>query len=314
MRNHKLTLLGGPASELRVPIDLLLEVLGALAEGARQAARFAAEGESTRQGPRPGWLDIVSRFDVTGMTAGSAVFTIEAPTLREAAPDRFGADRQGLLFGLDELNGTDQTAVELFASVLEVAIEGDASQVMADRALLETCARFARVAGQRGAELLLEGLRHRDAPLRIRPEHLQRFEQLRDGTPEPQAVRVSGVLDTISATRSDVVIRLPDGSKLPARLAMHDVGTLRQYFDHPVVVSGVAHYRPSGKLLLLYVEELSAARESDSIFERVPIARSQLPVAPLVAQDETSGVGAFFGTWPGDESDGELLDALEAIE
>ncbi|MAQ19266.1 MAG: hypothetical protein CMN30_31260 [Sandaracinus sp.] len=39
-------------------------------------------------------------------------------------------------------------------------------------------------------------------------------------------------------------------------------------------------------------------------------AEGQAEVAPRVPQDDTSGVAAFFGTWPGDESDAELLEAL----
>lgn len=36
-------------------------------------------------------------------------------------------------------------------------------------------------------------------------------------------------------------------------------------------------------------------------------------VAPNVPQDEKSGVSAFFGTWPGDETEDDLLKALKAI-
>jgi len=35
--------------------------------------------------------------------------------------------------------------------------------------------------------------------------------------------------------------------------------------------------------------------------------------ATMARQDATTGVSAFFGTWPGDETDEELLAALEAI-
>lgn len=295
-------------------VDLLLDALGTLAEGSRQAARFAVEGESTRKGPRPGWLDAVSRFDVTGVSAGSAILTLEAPTLREAAPDRFGAGGQGLLFDAELPDASDSTAVELFAAVLEAALENDSAHVFADRTLLDTCVRFARIAGQRDGGLQLEGLRRRASPLVIRADHAPRLEQLRDATPGPQAARIAGVLDTISASRAELVVRLADGTKVPARLERHDAALLREHFGHPVVVSGVAHYRPSGKLLLVDVEDLMAASAADAIFERLPAARAVLPVAPLVAQDEHSGVSAFFGTWPGEESDGELLDALEAIE
>ena len=90
MKKHKMTLLGGTRGELRVPADVLLETVGALLEGARQATRFFIEGESTRKGPRPAWLDAACNVEVTGLSAGSAVVALEAPTLADAAPDRFG--------------------------------------------------------------------------------------------------------------------------------------------------------------------------------------------------------------------------------
>lgn len=38
------------------------------------------------------------------------------------------------------------------------------------------------------------------------------------------------------------------------------------------------------------------------------------PVFEPVPQDATSGVSAFFGTWPGDETDAELLALLDEID
>lgn len=49
------------------------------------------------------------------------------------------------------------------------------------------------------------------------------------------------------------------------------------------------------------------------MFEAVPTARKRVPVAKPAPQDDSSGVAAFFGTWPGEETDDELLDALQAI-
>ena len=46
----------------------------------------------------------------------------------------------------------------------------------------------------------------------------------------------------------------------------------------------------------------------------LPVARKRLPVATPVAQEDSSGVSAFFGTWPDQESEEELLEALQAIE
>ena len=313
MNKHTLTLMGGVKGELRVSAAVLHETVGALVEGARHATRFVVEGESARKGPRPSWLDAVCAFTITGLSRGSAVMTFEAPTLQEADAARFGDDGQGSLFEEPGRKLGDRTAVDLFGEVLATVVEGDAEDVLADRALLDTCVRFAGIVGDEFEGVELMGLRGRSKALLVTPNHILKMRLLRDETPIPQAVRVSGILDTISASRSDVVLTLNERTKVPARLEEHDAEVLKKLFGTRVVVSGIARFRPSGALLLLDVESIGPARDSDSLFQTVPIARKRLPVVTPLAQDETSGVCAFFDTWPGDETEGELLEALQAI-
>jgi hypothetical protein len=313
MKKHTMTLLGGAHGELRVPADVLLEMVGALLEGARQATRFFVEGESTRKGPRPAWLDAACTIEVTGLTAGSAVVALEAPALSDAAPDRFGGTHQVSLFAEPQrLIDSGNSAVDIFAGVLASVVQGDRDHVLADRALLDTCVRFARAARDGFDGVQLEGIAGLDAPLVVRRDDVAKIELLRDETPGPKAVRVTGTLDTISATKSDVVLTLADGTAVAARLDAHDNEQLKTLFGSRVVVSGMAQFRPSGKLLVLDVEHLGPARDGDVVFESAPKAAAR-PVASLLPQAEGTGVSAFFGTWPGDESDEELLDALEAI-
>jgi hypothetical protein len=202
--------------------------------------------------------------------------------------------------------------VDIFAGVLASVVQGDRDHVLADRALLDTCVRFARAARDGFDGVQLEGIAGLDAPLVVRRDDVAKIELLRDETPGPKAVRVTGTLDTISATKSDVVLTLADGTAVAARLDAHDNEQLKTLFGSRVVVSGMAQFRPSGKLLVLDVEHLGPARDGDVVFESAPKAAAR-PVASLLPQAEGTGVSAFFGTWPGDESDEELLDALEAI-
>jgi hypothetical protein len=204
MNKHKLTLMGGPHGELRISAALLHEAVGALLEGARLATRFAVEGESVRKGPRPSWLDSACAVEITGLTAGSAVIAMEAPTLQEADAAKFGDEGQRSLFEEIDPGFGEQTAVDLFGEVLASVIERDADDVVADRALLDICVRFAKVSGDGFDGVQLEGLRGRDEPLVITRDHVPQIELLRDETPAPQAARVAGTLDTISASRSDV--------------------------------------------------------------------------------------------------------------
>lgn len=313
MKKHRMTLLGGTHGELRVPADVLLEAVGALLEGARQATRFFVDGESTRKGPRPSWLDAACTIEVTGLTPGSAVVALEAPALSDAAPDRFGGGHQVSLFAEPQrLIDSGISTVDIFAAVLASVVQGDRGHVLADRALLDTCVRFARAAREGFDGVQLEGIAGFSEPLVVRRDDVAKIELLRDETPGPKAVRVTGTLDTISATKSDVVLTLSDGTTVASRLDAHDNEQLKTLFGSRVVVSGVAQFRPSGKLLVIDVEHLGPARDGDAVFESAPKAAAR-PVASLLPQEEGTGVSAFFGTWPGDESDEELLDALEAI-
>ena len=131
-------------------------------------------------------------------------------------------------------------------------------------------------------------------------------------TPAPKAVRLSADLETISASSPDIVLKLSDGSEVLARMEVHEPDQLRELFGERVVVSGIAQYRASGQLLRLEIESISPARRGDRLFETMTTALMR-PVGASVAQDATSGVAAFFGTWPGEETDEELLGALEAI-
>lgn len=149
----------------------------------------------------------------------------------------------------------------------------------------------------------------------VRSADLPKIELLRDSTPPPRAVRVSGLLDTISASSAAILLALPDGQTVQARLEHPDPELLRGLFGTRVVIAGMARFRPSGRLLIMDIEHLGPAGAGDVIWEQIPTARAggTAPVAALLPQDESSGVNAFFGIWPGDESDEELLQTLEAL-
>lgn len=314
MKRRTVTLCGASDGGLRVPADVLVEAVSALLEGARQATRFFVEGQSTRKGTRPAWLEAVCGFEVTGLKPGSVVIALEAPTLAEADASRFGGGHLVPMFAEPQrMIDVGATAVDLFAEVLASALESDREHVVGDRALFETCVRFARAGRGRFGAIQLSGFPGRDAPLVVGPEHIPHLELLRDETPAPRAVRVAGRLDTISASKASCVLILADGTSVPARLDTQDIESLKQHFNAKVVVSGIAQFRPSGRLLTIDVEHIGPSRPQDVVFEQAPRAPLRLIPASTMRQDSTVGVAAFFGTWPGEETDEELLAALEAI-
>ena len=120
---------------------------------------------------------------------------------------RFGGGHQVSLFAEpQQLLDASHSAVDIFAGVLASVVHGEKERVLADRALLDTCVRVARAARDGFDGVQLEGIAGLSSPLVVRRDDVAKIELLRDETPGPKAVRVSGTLDTISATKSDVVL------------------------------------------------------------------------------------------------------------
>lgn len=307
LNKRKLVLIGGPHDRIRVGMPLLYEAFGALMEGAQIATRFAIDGKSSRKSI-PAWLSAASAFDVVGLTAGSAEIAIEAKTLGELDHGRFDAQQD--LFGVDS-RVSEMTAFDFFGQLLASVVDGEPDQIQADRALLEACVRFVKITSNGAEAIRLEGVHGRSSPVLIEPRHVEAFERLRDKTPAPRAVRVMGTLDTISATKSDVILTLTDGSKIRARIEDHDPNLLQELFNTPVVVSGIAEFLPSGHPYVLNVETIAKAGPGDRVFEKTPLGRK--PVFQPQTQEQGFGVAAFLGTWPGDESDDDLLAALKEL-
>jgi hypothetical protein len=109
---------------------------------------------------------------------------------------------------------------------------------------------------------------------------------------------------------------LTDGQKARAVWAEQTIVPLGEYLGREVVIEGQAVFRPSGTLLRIDAEAIAAAARRDEFFSRLPHAsglpRKQLETAAGIRPGK-SGFAAIYGQWPGDESDEEILTALEEL-
>lgn len=316
-RQHKLVLMGGSPDEVRVKASTLKDVIEAMMEVARAATRFYVDGVSQQKGARPAWLDAACDMDILGLAAGSLAIAMEAPPLREVDPVRFGDSCQMKL--LDEAPVPphplgDFTVVDIVGQLMAEILANKDDEIVADGAVLDSCARLVRAASRGYSGIQLHGVHGQSSPVVVRQEHIARIERLRDATPPPQTVRVSGKLDSIVASRPDIRLLLADGTSVICRVEDHDIERLRALWGTDVVVSGTAHFGPTRRLLRIEVKDLSEARPEDRLFQQVPKARTASPVIDKRAAKGKRGVAGFFGTWPGDESEVELVDALTELK
>jgi hypothetical protein len=114
------------------------------------------------------------------------------------------------------------------------------------------------------------------------------------------------------STRS-MGLRLDNGEEVRCAVVNEEVSELRDYLNKEVTVLGKAVYRPSGTVLRLDVEQILDTTVGRAQFSSVPSSLEAKPRSERRVQGTKTGVAAMFGTWPGNETETELLAALTEL-
>jgi hypothetical protein len=304
---HEIKLKGPAVQPERIAGPLLHDLLHVFVEGSQRALRLRLEGRSTARGTAPAWLRSAAQFDLLlESQAEPGVFRVESRPLRQVLPE--GLRTSGALAGLD----LAQTAVDLFEEGLEDALAGAADSDKFDVGLVDTFSAFARLFEQ-GVESI-EIINGRTIPLD--QQGMERVVRLRRQIPAPQAVRVAGKLDSIRYSDRMFTLVLDSGTVLKGVAERVEPEQMASLFGQLAVVSGMAVFRPSGSVLRLEAEQIQATSpDQAAVWARPPRPLlAPLDVRSLrVSQDALSGLNAIYGQWPGDETEEELLAAIEEM-
>jgi hypothetical protein len=268
------------------------------------------EGRSTAPGVPSGWLAEAAGFEVIALREGSAVVDLEARPIWEAAPDRFRQDDFFLDFD------TKRSSLALFEESFAEALSGREEGDLYDQALLKTFTDFSKLFSCAIESIEIADLSaSRDQRIELKPERLNRVEQLWRKTPKDQRVRLAGRLDTIRHSDRMFTLVLASGEVLRGIAEEIDSDTLVESFGQPVIVSGTAVFRPSGSVLRIEAEGIEPAEGDVSLWSHPPVGlMGVLDRRTLYRpQGPRSGINAIMGRWPGDETEEELLSALDEI-
>jgi hypothetical protein len=141
--------------------------------------------------------------------------------------------------------------------------------------------------------------------------------KIKTTVPAPRQVKVAGRLDAMTVSDRSFSLLTAEKQCLIKGIAKSvDQKTLSTLLGQDVLVSGRAHFTLSGEILSIEAEEIIIAKAHDlKVWGQLP--------APLerpfnlsdfkVPQTPDSGMSAIYGTWPGDETDEEILKALEEL-
>ncbi|HEX4037847.1 MAG TPA: hypothetical protein VHX37_07295 [Acidobacteriaceae bacterium] len=298
-----------------MPLDFCGDLFRRLSPMVTSSVRMAIEGSSASSGAPPGWLRRAADLRVLGWSEigqGDTVLHIEAPPLGEAAEEIF---RQTALW--DTKPAPEETALNVFARAAREVRSGNTDSSLYDLPMLR---RFGY-----SERLFTHGLRSIDVPAGRAADsavsHLDREVavhalQLTAQTPASRQVRVSGRLDMIRHSTRSFEMLLRDGKPLRGVLGGADeIESLKSLLGKAVTVVGKAVYRPSGTVLRIDAQAVEEGAAASRLFGKVPppLVR-HVPNPRLRTADQQGGwLDSFFGTWPGDETDQELLEMLREV-
>lgn len=290
-----------------VPLAISSILLRRLAVTARPCVRMAIEGASSSVGATPGWLERAADVRTIGFSErnGHSILHVKAPRLGDAVPEVF--DQFPLW---PRSASSEDTAIQLIGQVSSVVRRQEAGSDMYDRPLLKHLANWQALFKQEVKELQIPGAPGGSIPVTLDMKVVENARILSAQVPTPRQVRVVGKLDMVCYSTRSFGLILKGGEEVRGVLVDGDPASLQQYLGKEITAFGKAIYRPSGSLLRIDTVEIADTTEGREAFSSVPEPLSHAPQIERKIQTSKGGVVAFFGTWPGDETDDQLLAAL----
>lgn len=295
---------GPDAKGLRIDSTLLRDLLDPLVDAVQQSVRLRSEGRSRAPGTIPTWLAKAAAFDVE-FRKGSTQLVLLARPLGDLVPERFSQ------VDMFEPVSPASTCIDVFVEALDDALDNRTDSDRFDDGLIDTFASLGKVLDHqvKTFELRNGHTRH------IERAQVESLRQLRRSIPSDQRVKVAGTLDLLKHSGRIFTVELPDGTVRGVISGDTEVAQLGQLLGQQVMISGVAKFRPSGRVLRVDADSILAATGNTSLWQRIPRPLlAELDVRALrEPQGPRSGVSAIFGQWPGEESDDEIDDALRSL-
>ncbi|MCR4317751.1 MAG: hypothetical protein NUW37_15525 [Planctomycetes bacterium] len=289
----------------------ILDRIGPLVSG---AVLMAFEGRSASRGRKQKWFEAATDIRFVGVDSDGtdSLLRFENPCFGEAARD---------LYRQKELWVTKPpeiyTAFDVFDDLLADLSAKNEESDRYDNKLLERVSKFEKPI-KAGLEVLSfeNGQRNQNRAV-LNQAIVDVSRRLSNQTPQPSRVRVLGRLDMVRYSTLSFGLILENGHEIRGVLVNENsLDKLKPLMNKQILVEGKGVFRPSGRLLRVDVEAFRDGTGENSIWsqEPTPIEQASQKKDTHKTQTSMSGVSAFFGTWPGDESEEDLLSAVRELD
>jgi hypothetical protein len=277
---------------------------------AERGLRLAIEGQSSKTGPAPKWLEKATDFLFTGLQKGSTVLGIEVPVLKDALSDQ---NIQQDLWGTAP--DPDDTAISFIArSIRDATVENLESDYF-DAGVLSSLLEMKSFFSNNKKTIKIHCAEKINEDFSIDFPIIEKVENLKIRIPEPRAIMMAGRLEEVGYSRKRFRLDLADGQIIPGQIDEEfvDVEELRRLWGKKVSIKGTVNYKPSGKIRSLEAQMLKIMEEGEEAFETVPVVQTEFEFVRQLTTNSTrrNWLNDVRGKWPGDESIDDLIKELE---
>ena len=204
------------------------------------------------------------------------------------------------------------TPMALVIQTFRSALIEDEDKDYLDKPLLKTLLKFKKNFINDN-EIIYFSNRSSIPAIEVTIDDFEKIEDLEESIPEPNKVIINGKLDEMKYSKSKLVLITAQGPVNAFSKDASSIYSLKDYFGKELTITGMAHYKPGGKLSFIEIQDFAEPGEKDVFFSRIPHAMS---VQQQIAFEVKSGksknpLRELTGQWPGDESLDDLLKQLD---
>jgi len=144
----------------------------------------------------------------------------------------------------------------------------------------------------------------------------KRIEQLDESIPDPQKVIITGRVDELKYTKSQLVLITDDGN---VHVQVKDSQLMNQmtaFFGKDCTIQGMANYRLGGMLSFIEMQGFGQPDERDKYFSKKPKAMNAIQQVLFQAKQgkKRNPFIDIVGKWPGNETEEEFEEMLKLLD
>ena len=204
------------------------------------------------------------------------------------------------------------TPMSLVIQSFRSALIDDEDKDNLDKPLLKTLLKFKKNFINKDETIYFSN-RSSIPEIEIRKKDVNKIEDLEENIPEPKKIIINGQLDEMKISKNKLGLLTADGV---VNIFANDKSIVKgivSFMGKDVTISGMAHFKPSGKLSYIEIHDYYEPGVKDKIFSKKP---SSLDIQQQIQLQLKNGkqrnpLSSITGKWPGDESLDELLNMLD---